>query len=169
MLDAEAQELKREITRIARTTVYADRQLLAGDPLHLEFQVGPHNNPERDRIIFDPGDTDLTTNGLHVNDLSLLTEQTARHALDQLDNSLSRVNDIRARIGASQNRLESTVNSQGVYLENLHAARSRIRDTDMAEESTSIARETILRQAGVAILSQANETPKLALQLLRTN
>ncbi len=150
MLDNEAQELKREITRIARTTVYADRELLAGESLHLEFQVGLNNNPERDRIVFDLG---------HKED--------AQNSLDLLDQALGRVNELRARIGASQNRLQSTLNSQGVFLENLSAARSRIRDTDMAEESTANAREAILRQAGVAVLSQANETPKLALSLLR--
>ncbi len=167
MLDNEAQELKREITRIARTTVYADRELLAGESLHLEFQVGLNNNPERDRIVFDPGDTNLTTDGLKLSDLSIGHKEDAQNSLDLLDQALGRVNELRARIGASQNRLQSTLNSQGVFLENLSAARSRIRDTDMAEESTANAREAILRQAGVAVLSQANETPKLALSLLR--
>jgi len=169
MLDNETQELKKEITRIARTTVYADRELLAGETLHLEFQVGVHNNSERDRIVFDPGETNLTTKGLGLDDLSVRWKEDAQGALDTLDTAMTHVSELRARIGASQNRLTSTLNSQSVYIENLSAARSRINDTDMAKESTENAREAILRQAGVAVLSQANETPKLALTLLRNN
>jgi flagellin len=63
--------------------------------------------------------------------------------------------------------LQTTINSQSTYIENLSAAKSRIKDADMAIETTALSRETILRQAGVAVLTQANETPKLALQLLR--
>jgi len=74
---------------------------------------------------------------------------------------------LRARIGASQNRLQTTINNQSTYIENLSAAKSRIKDADMAVETTALARESILRQAGVAVLTQANETPKLALSLLR--
>src|SRR4051812_28393442 len=60
MLNLEVQELKGEITRIAKTTTYMDRELLAGEEVKLEFQVGTKNNPEKDRIVFDPGNTDLT-------------------------------------------------------------------------------------------------------------
>jgi len=60
MLNNEVQELKQEVTRIAKTTNFAGKDLLSGDRIHLEFQVGPNNDPEKDRVIFDPGASDLT-------------------------------------------------------------------------------------------------------------
>jgi flagellin len=87
--------------------------------------------------------------------------------LDILDEALVRVNEVRARVGSIQSRLNTTMVSQSIFQENLSAARSRIRDADIALESANLARETILRKAGVAVLTQANETPALALQLLR--
>jgi len=167
MLNNEVQELKQEITRIAKTTSYAGKDLLSGDQIHLEFQIGANNDPEKDRIVFDPGNANLTSEGLGVDGVDITQKDGAREALEQLDSALNSVNALRARIGASQNRLQTTINSQGVYIENLSTAKSRIRDADVASETTNLARESILRQAGVAVLSQANETPKLALQLLR--
>jgi flagellin len=167
MLDNEVQQLKEEVTRLARTTTYAGRELLAGDQIHLEFQVGPNNDPTKDRIIFDPGNSNLTAEGLGVDGISVLQKEAAQGGLESLDNALNTINALRARIGSSQNRLQTTINSQSTYIENLSAAKSRIKDADMAIETTALSRETILRQAGVAVLTQANETPKLALQLLR--
>jgi len=77
------------------------------------------------------------------------------------------VNEVRSKIGSIQSRLQSTVNVQNIFIENLTAARSRIRDTDVALESTNLAKETIIEIPGVAMLSQANQTPAVALQLLR--
>lgn len=167
MLDNEVQELKNEITRIAKTTTYQGRELLAGQEVSLEFQVGTNNDPDKDRIIFKPGNTNMTSDGLGVGDMTVLQKGNAQEALSQIDGALLQVNELRAKIGSSQNRLQTTVNSQGIYQENLMAAKSRIRDADMAVETTALSRETILRQAGVAVLQQANETPKLALTLLR--
>jgi flagellin len=166
MLDNEVQELKSEITRIARTTTYMDRELLAGEEIKLEFQVGTNNDPTKDRITFDPGNTDLRAESIGVADMNVLERENAQNSLPILDQALIMINEMRAKIGSSQNRLQNTFNSQGVYKENLMNAMSRIRDADMAEETTNLTRESILRQAGVAVLMQANETPKLALRLL---
>ena len=167
MLDNEVQQLKQEISRIARTTTYAGRDLLAGDEVNLEFQVGANNNPEKDRIVFNPGKSDLTAEGLGLDGIAVTERDGAREGLELLDTAMNDVNALRARIGSSQNRLNTTINSQSVYIENLSTAKSRIRDADMAVETTALSRESILRQAGVAVLTQANETPKLALSLLR--
>jgi len=168
MLNNEVQELKQEVTRIAKTTNFAGKDLLSGDRIHLEFQVGPNNDPEKDRVIFDPGASDLTAEGMGVDGIDVANKENSQEGLEAIDTALNNVNELRARIGASQNRLQTTLNSQGVYMENLSAAKSRIKDADMAVETTNLARETILRQAGVAVLTQANETPRLALSLLRT-
>jgi len=167
MLNNEVQEMKQEITRIAKTTNYAGKDLLAGDEIHLEFQVGANNNPEKDRVVFDPGRANMTAEGLGVEGIDVSTKEGSQEGLEKLDAALTSINELRARIGASQNRLQTTINSQSVYIENLSAAKSRIKDADMAIETTALARESILRQAGTAVLTQANETPKLALSLLR--
>jgi flagellin len=168
MINNEVQELKGEISRLAKSTTYAGKDLLAGEKIHLEFQIGPNNDPEKDRIIFDPGASNLTSEGLGVDGLDTSTKDASQAGLENIDTALNSVNELRARIGASQNRLQTTINSQSTYIENLSAAKSRIKDADMATETTALSRESILRQAGVAVLTQANETPRLALQLLRT-
>lgn len=167
MLDNEVQELVSEITRIARTTTYMDRELLAGEKIKLEFQVGTGNDDTRDRITFDPGDTDLRADSLGVSVFDFKEKENAQNALTIIDSALTRVNEMRAKIGSSQNRLQTTLNSQGIYRENLMNANSRIKDADMAVETTNLTRESILRQAGVAVLMQANQTPQLALKLLQ--
>jgi flagellin len=167
MLNLEVQELKNEITRVAKTTTYMGRELLAGEEVKLEFQVGVNNDPGKDRITFDPGNTDLTSAGLEVSSIDISERENAQNGLEALDTAIIRVNELRAKIGSAQNRLQTTLNSQGIYAENMSNAKSRIRDADMAAETTNLTRETILRQAGVAVLQAANENPKLALQLLR--
>lgn len=167
MLSNEVTELKSEITRVARTTTFMDRELLAGEQVRLEFQVGVRNDPTKDRIVFDPGNTDLTAEGLNLSGVSVEQKADAQNSLEQLDEAIVAVNELRARIGSSQNRLQTTVQSQGIYKENLLGAKSRIMDADMAVETTNLTKDTILRQAGVSVLVQANETPRLALNLLK--
>jgi flagellin len=167
MLNLEVQELKSEITRVAKTTTFMGRELLAGEEVKLEFQVGTGNVADKDRIIFDPGNTDLTSDGLGVASVDVTERVASQEGLESIDNAIVMVNELRAKIGSTQNRLQTTVNSIGIYSENLMNAKSRIRDADMAAETTNLTRETILRQAGVAVLQAANENPKLALQLLR--
>ena len=167
MLDNEVQELKQEVDRIAKTTKYAGHTLLDGSSEVLEFQVGPNNDPEKDRIIFDPGQADLTGGSLGIDGLDLRTKENAQDILDTLDDGIQRVNEIRARVGSVQSRLMTTVSSQMIFSENLTAAKSRMRDADIAAESTNYSKETIIRQSGIAMLLQANQSPGVALQLLR--
>jgi flagellin len=77
-----------------------------------------------------------------------------------------RVNSIRADLGAMQNRLQSTINNLAISDENLSAANSRIRDTDMAEEVSEMTKQNVLMQSGISVLSQANQTSQAALKLL---
>ena len=87
-------------------------------------------------------------------------------SMERLDDALERVNSYRATLGAVQNRLQSSVNNLGVRVENLDAARSRIKDADFAEESAGMTQQQILQQAGVSVLAQSNQLPQLALKLL---
>ena len=79
---------------------------------------------------------------------------------------MDKVSGARAGLGAMQNKLQSTTNTIAVAKENLSAARSRIADTDIAEEATALTQKQVLQQAGVAVLAQANSAPQLALKLL---
>jgi flagellin len=167
MLDNEVQQLKDEVQRIARTTKFAGRELLSGESVNMEFQVGPGNNAEVDRIRFNPGDTDMRTGALGIESINVNNREDARNNLESIDEALTKVNDIRARVGSAQSRLTTTISAQQIFSENLMAAKSRIKDADIATESSNMTKYSILRQAGVAVLTQANQTPALALSLLR--
>jgi flagellin len=87
--------------------------------------------------------------------------------LSFIDKGIQGVSAIRADFGAMQNRLQSTINNTGIAIENLSAANSRIRDTDMAEETAELTKQNILAQAGTSVLAQANNSGAGALQLLQ--
>ena len=91
----------------------------------------------------------------------------ATDALVSIDAALSGVNNSRAKLGAIQNRFESTIANLRTTAENVEASRSRIQDTDFAKETAALTRAQILQQAGIAILSQANAAPQNVLTLLR--
>jgi flagellin len=101
-----------------------------------------------------------------VNTVSLTSADGASGAIDVLDNAIQQVNDLRASLGAIQNRLQSTVANLESSSENLTVSNSRIRDADVAMESAELARSQVLMQAGISVLSQANQQPQMALKLL---
>lgn len=106
------------------------------------------------------------TDGLGTADLSLLTQEDANYAIDRIDNAINKVSMVRATFGAVQNRLEHKIDNMNVTNENITAAESRIRDTDMATEMTNFTKNQILSQASQAMLAQANQLPQGVLQLL---
>ncbi len=167
LINNEVQELKSEVERISQTTKYAGKTLLNGSAPVLEFQVGTDNNPDVDRISFDPGQANLTAGSLGIDGIDISSKEGAQESLERLDAGMQKVNEVRAKVGSMQSRLQTTMSTASIFAENLSAAKSRIRDTDIAQESTNLARETIIRQSGVAVLAQANQTPAIALQLLR--
>jgi flagellin len=94
------------------------------------------------------------------------TQQRAQRALVGLNSAIISKDKIRAALGAMQNRLENTVSNLQIQAENLQAAESRISDVDVATEMTEFVRNQVLTQAAVAMLSQANSQPQMALQLI---
>ncbi|MCC6922220.1 MAG: flagellin [Nitrosomonas sp.] len=102
-----------------------------------------------------------------ANAIDITTAESANRTLSIVDSALTAVNDQRARFGALQNRLESTISNLQTTSENLSASRSRIRDADFAAETATMTRAQILQQAGVAMLAQANALPNNVLSLLR--
>lgn len=104
---------------------------------------------------------------LALNKLTIATVAGANLAIQQVDNALNQINEIRARLGAITNRLEHSISSMQTVSENLSASESRIRDADFAAETANLTKNQILQQAGIAILTQANTTTQGALQLLQ--
>ncbi len=164
--DREFQSLKQEIDRIANVTNFNGTPLLNGKAGIFEIQVGTHNNPILDRIVYNGERADSSLDSLKLGGESIATKQGAQLSLSVIDDALIRVNSIRADLGAMQNRLQSTINNLSIYQENLAAANSRIRDTDIAEEVSEMTKQNILMNAGLSVLSQANSTNASAVQLL---
>ncbi len=165
-LDVEYQQLKSEIQRVTESTQFNGYDLLNGTGAVIDIQVGVNNDPFKDRISFNAGAANSTLEALGMVAESVDTKQGAQTSLSVIDSALISVNAIRANFGAMQNRLQSTSNNLLVYDENMQAANSRIRDTDIAAETTEMMRNNILKQAGVSILGQANQSAQLALKLL---
>lgn len=165
-LDVEYQQLKSEIQRIAEVTSFNGYDLLNGTGGILDIQVGVHNDPFKDRISFNTAAADATMAALGVTAEAVGTKEQAQNSLDIVDNALVSINAMRANFGALQNRLTSTINNLMVAHENLSAANSRVRDADIAAESAELTRNSILKQAGISVLSQANQAQQMALKLL---
>lgn len=164
--DIEFQQLKEEIDRISKSAEFNGINLLDGSGGMLEFQVGVHNDPILDRLRYDGTKANTTLTSLGLTGETVSTKEGAQVTLKKLDNALVQINGVRAELGATQNRLSSTINNLAISDENLSAAKSRIRDVDVAAETADLARNNILVQAGTSVLSQANQAPNAALKLL---
>lgn len=165
-LDKEVQQLKSEIQRIASVTTWGTTKLLDGSSPDFDYQVGIFNNDFEDRITFKSSENVATLDHLGLGELDYTNKEGAQSALEALDMAQTSVNGTRSSLGALQNRLTSTVDNLGVTQENLSAANSRIRDTDVASASSEMTRNNILLQAGTATLAQANSVNQLALKLI---
>lgn len=165
-LNKEVDQLKSEVQRIASVTTWGKTKLLDGSTPTFDFQVGIFNNAEEDRISFDASENVATLDALGLGDLDYTSKEGAQTGLQSLDSAQELVNGYRANLGALQNRLTSTVDNLGVAHENMNAANSRIRDTDVAQASSEMVRNNILLQAGTSTLAQANQSNQLALKLI---
>jgi flagellin len=164
--DIEFQQLKEEIERISQSSEFNGRRLLDGTGGIVEIQVGIYNDVFQDRIKYNASDLDTTLAALGLNAETISTKEGSQLSLARLDDALVRINSARANLGALQNRLQSVSNNLQITDENYSAANSRIRDVDVAAESADLAKNQILNQAGVSVLSQANQSPSFALSLI---
>jgi flagellin len=165
-VNKEVSQLKNEMQRIAQVTTWGKTKLLDGSTPTYDFQVGIQNNEFEDRISFKASENTATLDSLGLAGVDYSSKQGAQSALESLDKAQENVNGMRSNLGALQNRLTSTVTNLGVAEENMSAANSRIRDTDVANTSAELTRNNILLQAGTAALSQANQKDQLALKLI---
>ena len=161
-LQAEVSQLTDELDRIAKTTQFNGRNLLDGTMTGATFQVGANAGQVITFDIDDAQTAALFPGGLP--DVSSVGGASA--AIADVDTAIDIVDGIRGGLGAVQNRFQYTISNLNNISENLSAARSRILDADIAKETSEMTRNSILQQAGVSILAQANQTPLLAVSLL---
>ncbi|MBD5607259.1 MAG: flagellin [Desulfovibrio sp.] len=185
MIESEYQAMASEITRIANATDFNGIKLLDGSLAddhdgseleavgELKIHFGTMNDAAEDYYYINIGD--CTASALGVGNAAadtalaytISTQAKAQEALEGLQKAIVSKDTIRANLGAMQNRLENTITNLTTQAENLQAAESRISDVDVATEMTQFVRNQILTQSAVAMLSQANQMPQLAMQLIR--
>ncbi|NLY79629.1 MAG: flagellin [Lysinibacillus sp.] len=163
-LQDEIEQLLEEINRIADTTEFNTKTLLNGDlkATGLTFQIGANDGQTMNLKI-----GTMTATALSVDGVNIGSRGGARAAIASIDEAIESVSTQRSALGAVQNRLEHTINNLGAASENLTAAESRIRDTDMAAEMMAFTKNNILMQAAQSMLAQANQQPQGVLQLLQ--
>ncbi|WP_461210315.1 flagellin N-terminal helical domain-containing protein [Desulfocurvus sp. DL9XJH121] len=185
IIDSEYQAMASEITRIANATdfngIYLLNGNLSGDTHSgsglvstgkLKVHFGTANDSSEDYYYIKIDNS--TASALGVGNsaatdsagYSISTQSAAQAALDGIKEAIVSKDNIRANLGALQNRLENTISNLQIQSENLQAAESRISDVDVATEMTNFVRQQIKSQAAVAMLAQANSLPRLAMQLL---
>jgi flagellin len=163
-LNTEFTSLRSEIDRISNVTTFNGQALLSGAAAATDFQVGIGTTAD-DKISVSFGGVTSTTLG--VNASAVDTVANAQASITAIDSAISTLSTTREGFGAGINRLQSAVSNIQSQRTNLTAAKSRIKDVDVAEETAAMSRQQVLTQAGAAVLSQANSAPQLALSLLR--
>ena len=185
IIDSEYQAMASEITRIANATDFNGIYLLNGNlsaETHdgeslnptgkLKVHFGAGNDSAEDYYYIQIGNSTASALGVGIGAgsgaqaRSVSTQALAQRALEGIQNAIISKDKIRANLGALQNRLENTITNLQIQAENLQASESRISDVDVATEMTEFVRQQILSQAAVAMLSQANSLPRMAMQLL---
>ena len=162
-LNAEFGALKSQIDRISDATEFNGVKLLDGSGNNIAIQVGIGTSAS-DSVDIDLGTAqDVTELGLAA---AIDSATGATTAMDQIDQAISTVTSARSDFGAVQNRLESSIRNINMTSENLAAANSRIRDVDIAKETSRMTSFQILQQAGVSMLAQANMSTSLAMALM---
>jgi len=162
-IQEEVGELSKQITDIKDNTKFNGIALLDGTK-DVQLQIGQDSTQT---LTLDKSKVDLTAVDTAVKGYNLSTQAGATTALGDIETQINAVSAARSYYGANQNRLEYTINNLNTTSENLTAAESRIRDTDMAKEMMAQTKNSILLQASQAMLSQANQQPQGVLQLLR--
>lgn len=166
-LNVEFEQLTSEVDRIANSTEFNRVPLLNGTGAVFDIQIGTRNDPISDRLTFDASSADVNVAALGLNLASVSDKISAQNSLTAIDQAIISVSGIRADFGALQNRLQSTVNNIQVSIENLAAANSRVRDTDVAMETAELTKQNILMTAGTSVLAQANSSTNNALSLIQ--
>jgi flagellin len=165
-LNTEFVALQSEITRIVNVTSYNGQNLIDGSlSTGTSFQVGTFNSASN-RISVSLLSADAQTLGINTGQTDVNTQLSAQNAIDLISTAINTVSTQRAAIGAVELRVAVTIDNLASTYTNLSAANSRISDVDVASETAALTKHSILLQAGISVLSQANQQPSAALSLL---
>lgn len=181
LIQQEIAQLSEELNSISDRTEFNKKRLINDDYDEFIFHIG---NDYRDNLIVSFKPIDAFVLGLStvpgreydnngdptrnvIPGLDYTTAEGAQEALERCDKAIDRISNYRSNLGATQNRLEKTSNSLVISEENTHAALSRVLDTDMAGEMAEYTKNNVLVQAGISMLSQANQRPNQLLSLLQ--
>jgi flagellin len=169
-LDKEFQAMASELSRIANSTNLNGTNLLDGSAGgatgDVAIQVGSGTTTD-DTITLELGATAMDAAGLGLTGTALTDATTSGAAIDAIDTALDTINALRADLGATQNRLTSTISNLQNINENVSAALGRVQDTDFAAETAQMTKQQTLQQASTAVLAQANQLPSAVLKLLQ--
>jgi flagellin len=163
-IDQEFLALRSEIDRIAQVTEFNGQALTSGSSISFSIQVG-FKSGSGNTLSMDLNQ--LTISTLGISSVNVSSAANAQSALSNIDSAISSVATARAEYGSLQNRFEATIANLAVSSENLTAAESRIRDADIAYETSQFTKNQVLVQTGIAVLAQANTLPQQALALLQ--
>ena len=169
-LNNEISKLQAEITRIADTTTFNDKNLIDGSMTDSQFQIGHKSGQQISVALNNMDATAIGTSStvtVAVGSVAVTSVSDAGVAISSIDVALAAVGAERAKLGAFQNRLQHAVNNMTNMSANTSAARSQVADADYAAESSSLAKNQILQQAGTAMLAQANASAQTVLSLLK--
>ncbi|MBF0124009.1 MAG: flagellin FliC [Magnetococcales bacterium] len=164
-IQKEVNQLVSEIQRIASQTSFNKQGVIDGTYSSKKFQIGAYNGQQLSITIGAATAAGLGITALS-NTISGATASAITALIANVDNAINSVAVIRSQLGAYQNRFEAVVANLGTMSEGISAARSRVLDADIAAETAALTRNSILQQAGTAMLAQANQQPQIALQLL---
>lgn len=163
-LNTEFGQLVEEFDRIAKSTRYGSKQLLNGNGEDFTFHVGAFNGPENTIKFKLSADTQAGAVG--INGLGVADQGDALDSLEQIDDAVLKVTEVRAKLGAAQSRFQYTIDNLDSQRESLYSAKSLISDVDVAEEVSRLHSAQILQEAGTMVLAQANQTSPNVLRLL---
>jgi flagellin len=168
-MKAEFDQLASGINQIASSTQFNGVKLLNGDASTMKLQIGANSSSGVDTLDIGSAGafSNVNSSSLGLGSVSFSGNAGALSALSSLDAAITTINTQRGTIGALSNRLETTATNLATNVENTSASESRIRNVDVASESAKMSQYQILQQAAAAMLTQANQAPQLALQLLR--
>jgi flagellin len=166
-LNMEYEQLVEEFDRIAKTTTFGGQELLTGESENgvMEVHVGAYAG-ELNRISIDTESTDATADTLNLAGTTIEDKDSAQDNLGIIDEAIDQISGFRANFGALQSRLQTSVSNLDTAAVNTEAARANIEDVDVAEQSSKLASEQVMKQAAVATLSQANNITSTALRLI---
>jgi len=166
MLDLEFQELSKEVDRIAQSTEFNGVHLLDGDGKGvLDFHVGTKKG-DQNIIKYDSSETNASSSSLGISGAGVTSKSEALGAVDQIDGAITILSGQRASLGAIQNRLQHSVSTLEGQVLNTENARSVIEDADVASSAAKLASSSVVKNAGISSLAQANMIPNSALKLI---